>query len=248
MSDMPASFREKPGEPPEGQVRAREGEAHAAESTGPDARSVEPRDGSRTPPRGGDRTEASPPWKYQPLGTRMAEGAPFRLVGATRRGAGCPFTWRARLWNLASPAGAVLVSIFGALIFVSTWLSWVAGTTGWTLMLRSYGTTTNFLFSVARGLFLFSGFWSMTLGALVAAGGFMLLAGRDSRRFTIIFGALGALIAGVNVMMIYLHSYGFGSPGIGMWLFAACSLAVIPASAAVVPGSYHRCEREPETW
>jgi len=144
--------------------------------------------------------------------------------------------WRARLPHIVAPTGAMLVMAAAVLTLVATFLNWVQGSSGWNIMFRSFGTNGTFLFTWwSRGL-LFSGFTSLLLGILVAAGAVMLFADRNGGNLVLACGIAGLLLALFDIVMVYANSLYFpAGPGPGLWVFAGVSLATVVLGLTVVP-------------
>ena len=144
--------------------------------------------------------------------------------------------WRDRLPHVAAPTGAMLVMAAAVVLVISTFLNWVQGSTGWNLMFRSFGTSgTFFLTWWSKGL-LFTGFWSLILGALVAAAGVMLFANRNGSNLVIACGVAGLLLALFDIVVVFANSLYFpAGPGAGLWVFAGVCLVAIGLGLVVVP-------------
>jgi len=128
----------------------------------------------------------------------------------------------------AAPIVGVLAGASGALIIISTFLTWISGSgmSGWRMMFSSgFGTTRNFLFSIGASRIIFTGFWSLLLGILVVAGAVTLVTGwGGANGLVLTAGILGLAFSVVSIVMIYLVKPIALAPGAGLWLFAVFSL------------------------
>jgi len=144
--------------------------------------------------------------------------------------------WRERVRRIPSPRGAMIVFLAAGLVIASTFLNWVQGSTGWNIVYRSFGTSGFFPLTWWSSGLLFSGFWSLALGILVAAGAVLLLLGRDGGRLLIPCGVVGAAIAVFDIVMVWFNGGFFpDGPALGLWLFLVGSLCAIALGLSVMP-------------
>ena len=168
----------------------------------------------------------SPPGEVAPareprIPSPAAAGTAGEAIGPRGLRRGYVPAWRARLPRIAAPTGAMLEMAAAVLTFVATFMNWVQGSSGWNLIFRPFGTSGTFLFTWwSRGL-LFSGFTSLLLVVLVAAGAVMLFADRKGGNLVLACGIAGLLLALFDIVMVYANSLYFpAGPGPGLWVFA----------------------------
>jgi putative ABC transport system ATP-binding protein len=166
-------------------------------------------------------------------------------------------TWRA-------PGLAVLSLLAGVLMFVSTFLPWVSGNSGYGLVsLLAYRGSAyggNFLVRTYSGksAVLFTGIWSMLFALLVLAAGAAVLARRSRAAWVgLLAGLAGTALALADIVVIYLElqagSLAGGTspvihPGAGLWMFLGLSVAASALAAVVlVSGRSFRTSREEAT-
>lgn len=181
---------------------------------------------------------------YDRSGRVPPEPGPQQVVNVGSEPAGS-YGWRSSIPNIASPVGAILLIVTGALVMISTFLSWVGPFTGWGLMYSGSvsGRTSNFLFTIVNPGIVFSGFWALLFGFLIILGGVMLLLRLNGSSLAMISAFLGLVIAVVNIVFIYINSSGFPSgPGAGLWMFAIVCLIGILLGATVVPSEFYYAE------
>jgi hypothetical protein len=83
----------------------------------------------------------------------------------------------------------------------------------------------NFLFAYGKGMLVFTGFWSLLAGVVIAAGIAVLLSGRRfGARIAQMAGVLGLALSLTTTLMLYWHKVG---AGIGLWAFVALSAATV---------------------
>lgn len=210
---------------------------------------VEPGAGQR--PRGGRRRSGREPGEaeHREQGRYEVRGEPpeirraagFEEISAADTGEAEEMA--AQHWG--SPIIGMLAAAAGVVIFLTTFMSWLRGFTGWDLMTRSgftgSGAANNLLWRVppGRSLLVFTGFWSMLIGILMfVAGLLMIWRHRSGGSLATLFGAIGTAIGVWNIVNIYVLKTGFTVPGvaaaignvvpgIGVWLFAIISFVAL---------------------
>ncbi len=144
-----------------------------------------------------------------------------------------------------SPIVGMLTAAAGVVIFLTTFMPWLRGLTGFDLMTRTgfTGSTAanNFLWRVppGRSLLVFTGFWSMLIGVLMAVAGLIIIyRHRSGGSLATIFGAIGTAISVWTLVNIYILRTGFTLPGVttvggnvvpgvGIWIFAIISFVAL---------------------
>jgi hypothetical protein len=185
---------------------------------------------SPTPP--GAYTRSTPP---APGAAAYSPAQPaYGAVARTRR----PIFW----------LGSSLVLIAGAVVLISTWLSWGGGSggiislTGWDwfdlgrTLPAAPGEVTNAFFIYSEGYPLFTGLCSLIAGALIALIGIIMLLTRSKGLgvLAIIFSLLALGMAVTNLTTI-LRGDNI-SMGVGMYLFLIFSLAGLVGGVSATAG------------
>ncbi len=140
---------------------------------------------------------------------------------------------RGRLW-----VGSLLIIAAGVLILLSTFMAWSPATTGWNYAnlrtLPSAGGSANAFFYNVNGVMpIYTGFWTLVWGGLIALSGIALLftRGYGVRTFVMILAIIGLFFSIVN--MVALAQAGLGvSYGAGIFLIFS-SIAVVGAALAL---------------
>lgn len=139
-----------------------------------------------------------------------------------------------------APLPAVLTVLAGALMFLSAFLGWVLGSTGYglvsmfvypgstfggNLLVRTYG---------GGGAVIFTGLWPMVLAVIIMFSGLAVLARYgQAAAVVLVTGLVGVLISLANIVVIYSRLQVGGvvggsaatvHPGPGIWLFLAFSI------------------------
>jgi hypothetical protein len=133
-----------------------------------------------------------------------------------------------------SVVAGILTVVAGGVIVGSTFLAWLTvlgmSASGWDIMRQGVsGTGGNGLSLVVtgNGSVFFTGFFTLLLGALILASGLMMFfRRRPGGIIAFIFAVPAAGFAAVDIVMVYTKMSGV-SPGPGLWMFAAGSLAAI---------------------
>lgn len=108
---------------------------------------------------------------------------------------------------------------------------------GWT-MLSAGGLSHNgnFLFAYGKGMLVFTGFWSLLAGVVIAAGIAFLLSGRRfGARIAQVAGGLGLALSLTTTLMLYWHKV---DAGIGLWAFVALSAASVILAQLTVRAAF----------
>jgi hypothetical protein len=126
-----------------------------------------------------------------------------------------------------------LIAASGILIFVSTFMPWFGGLTGWRIMCGPHLTPNSNVLYVSRGgLLVFTGLWAMVFGALIIAGGAMLLAGLRAGGVLAIVTSLVALTFAV-ISIVSINNQDV-SAGAGLLIFGVFSLVSLILGVASV--------------
>jgi hypothetical protein len=127
-----------------------------------------------------------------------------------------------------------LIAASGILLFVSTFLPWFGGFTGWRIMFGPHLTPhSNMLYVSRAGLLVFTGFWAMVFGVLIIAGGVMLLAGlRAGGVLAIVTALIAMTFSAISIVTINNQNV---SAGAGLFIFGAFSLVSLMLGVASVP-------------
>ena len=145
---------------------------------------------------------------------------------------------RRRMPYPAAPIVGVLAGASGIVMIISTFLEWISrsSVSGWSMMSSGgFGTTHNFLFSTGASKIIFTGFWSLLLGIIVAAGAVTLVTGWGGANGLVLAGGiLGLGISVVSIIMIYTVKPIALAPGVGLWLFSVFSLIAAVAGGVGV--------------
>lgn len=129
-------------------------------------------------------------------------------------------------------AGA-LVTASGVGVFISAFLPWFGGFTGWRIMFGPHLTPQSNMLVVSRpGLLVFTGFWAMVFGALMVAGGMMLLADLGAGGVLVIVTSLVSLtFSAISIVTINNQNV---SAGAGLLIFGVFSLVALVLGVASV--------------
>ncbi len=184
------------------------------------------------------------PPPYPPQGPYYAQG-PYHPQGqqywpAPPPGAPDPqqYVVSARAAGRGSVVTGAIAILAGAAVVASTFLPWVSmGAAGYSANVSGYSYMTGTAsgsgsgsFSVVltgAGVLFFTGFFSLLLGALVMAGGLVMLFRRRLGGVLVFAFALPAAgLAAVDVAMAMTKVPG-GSASVGMWVFAGAALAAL---------------------
>ncbi|MBU4179754.1 MAG: hypothetical protein KJ625_07445, partial [Actinobacteria bacterium] len=123
----------------------------------------------------------------------------------------------------------IIVALGMVMVFVSAFLPWVtsagASTSGVSLMtMQGEGF---FMIRWGWGGMLFTGFFSLVIGALMIIPAILLLLNkRGGPSWAIVTGVFGFFMALVNVIMVYA-TYDNGGVGAGLWLMLIFSIMVL---------------------
>ena len=119
---------------------------------------------------------------------------------------------------------AATTGFCGLIVFISTYLNWLSGWSGWAALVNSRGRGRFFHFGRGVGIF-FTGFWSFVLGLLIIAGAVLLILNRKSGGvLAIVAGGLGMLLGLANVIAQFSTR---GAPSVGVWLFFIFSIGAL---------------------
>ncbi len=143
---------------------------------------------------------------------------------------------------------ALVASLLGAGVIASTFFRWFLIYSGSRIM-----TIEAFPQSIFKGPFLlrtvgpdnailFTGFWSLLLGAVLLISGLMLFLNVRGHRWIMLgVAGLATAFASINIFSIYTEMqpselgprfvYGNTSPGLGLWLFVCCAAAALILAA-----------------
>jgi putative ABC transport system ATP-binding protein len=171
-----------------------------------------------------------------PAPARVAEGLPAPAVVPEYM----PSSLRRRRWG--SPAAAAVMVLLGALMLATAFLPFIGRFSGYGLLER--GTFTVRFFK-SGGLtriladepaVLFTGFWPILLGSLLALAGILFLFNlqRIGRWSALVIGAGAATIAVVDILMIQ-NRLGPGVPvEYGLWVLFAAGIASLALGLLLV--------------
>jgi hypothetical protein len=144
--------------------------------------------------------------------------------------------------NTALLVLSVIVMVAGVLILLSTFMTWTAGQTGWSLVgsfsqAESSYTHNPFYSYGGEVKILFSGLWSLILGSLIALAGLVMLFSfsRSLSGLAIFASFVASVIAIFNTVTIFREGSGMGS---GMYVFLIASLVALIASATTQSSSF----------
>lgn len=119
---------------------------------------------------------------------------------------------------------AATTGFCGLVVFISTYLNWLSGWSGWASLVNSRGRGRFFYFGRGVGIF-FTGFWSFVLGLLIIAGAVLLILNRRSGGvLAIAAGGLGMLLGLANLIAQFSTR---GVPSVGVWLFLIFSIGAL---------------------
>ena len=123
----------------------------------------------------------------------------------------------------------IVVALGMVMVFVSTFLPWVTspgGSISGTNLMTMQGEGF-FMIRWGWGGMLFTGFFSLVIGALMIIPAILLLLNnRGGASWSIVTGVFGFFMALVNVIMVFA-TYDNGSVGAGLWLMLAFSIVVL---------------------
>ena len=173
-----------------------------------------------SPAPGGLASASGPPgWQQGPPPVQTQYG--YRpVVPQQGRGAGS---------GMVTTILGIVVALGMVMVFVSAFLPWVtsagASTSGVSLMtMQGEGF---FMVRWGWGGMLFTGFFSLVIGALMIIPAILLLLNkRGGSSWAIVTGVFGFFMALVNVIMVYA-TYDNGSVGAGLWLMLTFSIVVL---------------------
>ncbi|MBU4173413.1 MAG: hypothetical protein KKB90_04525 [Actinobacteria bacterium] len=169
---------------------------------------------------GGLVSATGPPgWQQGPPPVQTQYGYP-PVVPQQGRGAGT---------GMVTMILGIIVALGMVMVFVSAFLPWVtsagASTSGVSLMtMQGEGF---FMIRWGWGGMLFTGFFSLVIGALMIIPAILLLLNkRGGPSWAIVTGVFGFFMALVNVIMVYA-TYDNGGVGAGLWLMLIFSIMVL---------------------
>jgi putative ABC transport system ATP-binding protein len=152
-----------------------------------------------------------------------------------------------RKWG--SPGVAALFALLGAAIFAVAFMPFIEKQTGSGLLSQGLFTIAVYRGNDLTRLYygkpatIFTGLWPLLLGIVLMAGAvlFFLKRPRISGWMAVAVGAAGAIVAAINLIMIFSRlgtnaAIGFigMNPGYGLWVLAGVSLAAIAMGAWVL--------------
>jgi putative ABC transport system ATP-binding protein len=158
-----------------------------------------------------------------------------------------PSTVLKRKWG--SPGVAALFALLGAAIFAVAFMPFIEKQTGSGLLSQGLFTIAVYRGNDLTRLYygkpatIFTGLWPLLLGIVLMAGAvlFFLKRPRISGWMAVAVGAAGAIVAAINLIMIFSRlgtnaAIGFigMNPGYGLWVLAGVSLAAIAMGAWVL--------------
>ncbi len=147
---------------------------------------------------------------------------------------------RGNLW-----IGGIVVLLAGVLILLSTFMSWMGASTGWdTMFFRQVpaGGEANVAFFYQNGGYLlFTGLWTLIIGALLIISGAMILAsmGTSMMGLAATLGFVGLVFSIFNMVTIARLDLGIGA---GVFVFLIFSVASLVGASLVrsAPVVYER--------